>query len=174
MKHNLRKHDIRKQEPCAYFLHNKLPPFDIVAVHLLNRNLDRVRVLELDDAAAPRLVILIREELDVCHLTDLGPEQIFKVLPTKVIWNVGYVDASVGCFPAATVVPVPAAIATRGVYTIWPVRPPIAVPLSTPVTVIVLWLITVITCVRSIINMSLSLSLIMTISAFQQHSASFF
>lgn len=122
-------------------------------MHLFYSYLYRVRVLKLDDPAASGFVIFISEQLHVCNLANFSPEQIFEILPAKIIWNVRHVDTSVGCFPATAIVPLPAAITASRVYAIGPVRSSITVALSTPVPVIiVLWLITVTMPIRAIVR----------------------
>lgn len=79
---------LRMEDFHTHFFDNKLASFDVISVHLLHCYLHRVRIFELHYSASARFIILIRKELYVCYLADFGPEQIFEILPTKVIWNV--------------------------------------------------------------------------------------
>ena len=54
-----------------------------MSVHLLDRLFGVVRGLELEDAASPRLVVLVLEEVHVADGSDLLLEQVLHVLGTS-------------------------------------------------------------------------------------------
>ena len=55
-------------------------PFEVVTVHFLDGLLGVVCLLELEDAAAARLVLLIPEEIHVAHRADLLLKQVLHIL----------------------------------------------------------------------------------------------
>ena len=55
-------------------------PFEVVTMHFLDGLLCVVCLLELEDAAAARLVLLIPEEIHVAHRADLLLKQVLHIL----------------------------------------------------------------------------------------------
>lgn len=74
-------------------------------MHNLETLLDRLRVGELDDAAAPGLVIFVDEELYEGHFAHVTAEEVLQVLPAVLIGDVRNVDAAVGGLHSGAVFP---------------------------------------------------------------------
>ena len=77
-------------------LDDQLALLEVVSVHLLDGLLGVVRALELEDAAPPRLAVLILEEVDVADGADLLLEQVLHVLPLGLERYVGDEHAFLG------------------------------------------------------------------------------
>lgn len=76
-------------------LHHNLTTIHLVPVHLVHRLLHAVGVLELNDAAAARLSVLIVEQLGELDGADDAAEQVLQILPAVLVRDVRHVDALV-------------------------------------------------------------------------------
>lgn len=71
-------------------LHHNVAAVQLIAVHLIQCDLNKFGLLELNDATASRFATFVVKELNECNITNFTTKQILNILPTRLERDTGW------------------------------------------------------------------------------------
>lgn len=122
-----------------YLFDHEFASLDVKSVHLLHGNFHSIGILKLDDSTTSGLVILVGEQFNVGNFAHFVSEQIFQILPSEIVWDVGNVNSTFGNLSVATIVSVAASVSALRVDS-WPFGASVTVTLSASFFVVIVLL----------------------------------